>query len=336
MLWLGGITWVFMLAIPETLPALILTHKARRVRALKIPGYENVQSPMEATDRRLSSIFRVALTRPWKILIDPISLLVAIYVSVVYTLIYMLFTIFPIIFQEKRGWNTGVGELPLLGVVIGAGILIAISANDRKRQARGHVACAEDRLQGACPGATIFPIVMFWFAWSGEYDSVHWIVPTIAGVVLTSGILFIFVSFLNYLTDSYLMFAASALAANKVARSACAATAPLFTQYMFNALGVGGGGSLIAGIAVLLAPIPFVFYFKGGAIRRRSKFAPTPDHSKTQEKDVPEEQKAASSSDEESVVGSDSSRPHVESGAAVAPALVRPDDATSKDTGRAT
>jgi DHA1 family multidrug resistance protein-like MFS transporter len=73
------------------------------------------------------------------------------------------------------------------------------------------------------------------------------------------------------------MYAASALAANTVCRSACGAAAPLFTLYMFDALGVGGGGSLIAGVACLLAPIPFVFYRYGEPIRRRSKFAPTED-----------------------------------------------------------
>lgn len=71
------------------------------------------------------------------------------------------------------------------------------------------------------------------------------------------------------------MYAASALAANTVARSACGAAAPLFTQYMFDALGIGGGGSLIGGVAVVLAIIPFTFYRYGGAIRERSKFAPT-------------------------------------------------------------
>jgi DHA1 family multidrug resistance protein-like MFS transporter len=116
---------------------------------------------------------------------------------------------------------------------------------------------------------------MFWFAWTGQYNSIHWIAPTLAGVFLSTSILLIFVAYLNYLTDTYLMYAASALAANTVCRSACGAAAPLFTQYMFDALGVGGGGSLIAGVACLLAPIPFVFYKYGEPIRRRSKFAPT-------------------------------------------------------------
>jgi len=71
------------------------------------------------------------------------------------------------------------------------------------------------------------------------------------------------------------MYAASAIAANTIARSACGAAAPLFTSQMFAALGVGGGGSLIAGVATLLAAIPFLFYKYGKQIRLRSKFAPT-------------------------------------------------------------
>jgi len=73
------------------------------------------------------------------------------------------------------------------------------------------------------------------------------------------------------------MYAASALAANTICRSAAGSAAPLFTDFMFEAMGVGGAGSLIAGIACLLAPIPFVFYRYGEPIRKRSKFAPTDD-----------------------------------------------------------
>ncbi|KAK6612085.1 major facilitator superfamily transporter [Botrytis cinerea] len=279
-LWLAGITEFLMFTIPETLPSKILVNKARRIRALQIPGYENVKAPVEDSDRTLWQIFKVALIRPWQLLVDPISFAVAVYLSVVYALLYMLFTIYPIIFQEKRGWNSGVGELPLIGTIIGAFIggvaIFMVSVRDRKKLEAGHVGVAEDRLPVAMAGGIIFPITMFWFAWSGNYNEVHWIVPTLGGVFLSTSILLIFVAYLNYLTDTYLMYAASAVAANTVCRSAAGAAAPLFTTYMFDALGVGGGGSLIGGIAVLLAPIPFLFYKYGGAIRERSKFAPTP------------------------------------------------------------
>lgn len=98
------------------------------------------------------------------------------------------------------------------------------------------------------------------------------------------------------------MYAASALAANTVARSAAGAAAPLFTGYMFDALGVGGGGSLIGGVAVLLAPIPFLFYKYGRPIRERSRFAPTkpkqPDVEKQDEEAAPQRRSSdANSSD---------------------------------------
>ena len=114
-----------------------------------------------------------------------------------------------------------------------------------------------------------------WFAWTGNFNSIHWSVPTIAGVFLDASIVLIFVSFLNLLTDSYLMNVASVMAGNTIVRSAAGAAAPLFVNQMFSALGVGGAGSLLAGVGVLLAPIPFLFYKYGARIRQRSKWAPT-------------------------------------------------------------
>lgn len=66
---------------------------------------------------------------------------------------------------------------------------------------------------------------------------------------------------------------------------------------MFNALGVGGGGSLIGGVAVLLAPIPFIFYKYGRPIRERSRFAPTKPKQPDVEKQVEEAAPQRRSSD---------------------------------------
>lgn len=67
---------------------------------------------------------------------------------------------------------------------------------------------------------------------------------------------------------------------------------------MFDALGVGGGASLIGGVGVLLAPIPFIFYRYGETIRKKSKFAPTDDHHSDSHA-ADDEEKQAHSSDEE-------------------------------------
>ncbi|SMY20043.1 unnamed protein product [Zymoseptoria tritici ST99CH_1A5] len=279
LLWLSVPTLILMFTIPETLPSKVLTNKARRIRAAKIPGYENVQSDVEAANQSLKSIFRIALTRPWRILIDPISLLLAIYLSVVYALIYMLFTIYPIVFQEKRGWNSGVGSLPLIGQLVGALVAGAMvfyeSTLARKKMMAGVARTPEDRMPLAMIGGIGFPVTMFWFAWSANYNSIHWAVPTLGGTFLATSTVLLFVACLNYLSDTYLIYAASAVAANTVCRSLFGAISPLFTKAMFDALGVGGAGSLIGGIACLLAPLPFIFFKYGARIRERSKFAPT-------------------------------------------------------------
>lgn len=177
LLWLGAVTAVLMLTIPETYAPIVLYNKAKRMRAANIPGYENVKAKVESGDKTLVDIYKVAITRPWIILFDPISLLCAIYMAVVYTLLYMLFTIYPIVFQEKRGWNSGVGELPLIGTVVGAligGVIVLVDTRIRQRKIeRGEKTMAdtvpEDRLTLAMIGGVGFPLTMFWFAWSAQY-----------------------------------------------------------------------------------------------------------------------------------------------------------------------
>lgn len=177
LLWLGGATAIVMFTIPETYAPVVLQNKAKRIRKAKVPGYENVKAAVEDNDRTFVGVYKVALTRPWIILFDPISLLCAIYMAVIYTLLYMLFTIYPIVFQEKRGWNSGVGELPLIGSVVGAlfgGLIVLIDTQIRqgkieRGEKKAEDAVPEDRLTLAIIGGIAFPITMFWFAWSGEY-----------------------------------------------------------------------------------------------------------------------------------------------------------------------
>lgn len=181
LLWLGAATWVLMLTIPETHAPTILRHKAERIRKLQVPGYENVKAPAEEHDRTFKTVYKIALTRPWIILFDTISFLCAIYMSVVYTLLYMLFTIYPIVFQEKRGWNAGVGELPLIGTVVGAvlgGFVVMYDTQRRTRRiqkgkAKMEDMVPEDRLPLAMVGGVGFAVTMFWLAWSAEFKCVH-------------------------------------------------------------------------------------------------------------------------------------------------------------------
>ena len=45
---------------------------------------------------------------------------------------------------------------------------------------------------------------------------------------------------------------------------------------MFNGMGINWACTLLGCVAAILVPVPVWFYFKGGKIRERSKFAPFP------------------------------------------------------------
>ncbi|CEN59949.1 hypothetical protein ASPCAL02390 [Aspergillus calidoustus] len=277
LLMMGAVTEALVFTIPETFPTVIL---ARKLRTLKKQGtiLDSEQLVLEQSDSKaLRNAFKEIIRRPWVIMMDPIAFLVAAYTSLVYLLQYMLFSIYPLVFHEQRGWNVGLSQLPLIGTAVGGWlggvIMLYISAREKERLRCGGVLTPEDRLPTAMIGGVGLAATMFWFAWSSASDSIPWIVPTLAGSFLSTSMALTFIANINYLTDTYLIFTASAVAGNTVCRAACGAVAPLFTRSMFVAMGVGPGGSVVAGTALLLAPVPFIFYRYGARIRARSKFA---------------------------------------------------------------
>lgn len=69
--------------------------------------------------------------------------------------------------------------------------------------------------------------------------------------------------------DTFTIYAASALAANTVARSVFGAVLPIFGLRMYDTLGLGWGNSLLAFIAVALIPVPFLLIRYGELLRTR-------------------------------------------------------------------
>lgn len=60
--------------------------------------------------------------------------------------------------------------------------------------------------------------------------------------------------------DSYGIYAASALAAQTVSRSVLGFAFPLFSVDMYRNLGIHWATTILAFAAMLLAPVPFLFY----------------------------------------------------------------------------
>lgn len=69
---------------------------------------------------RLKSIVTRTLARPFAMLaVEPILMLVTLYLSVIYGLLYALFSVFPIVWGQLRGFNNGEVGLVFIGVGIG-------------------------------------------------------------------------------------------------------------------------------------------------------------------------------------------------------------------------
>lgn len=83
----------------------------------------------------------------------------------------------------------------------------------------------------------------------------------------------VFLSCMNYLIDSYTIYAASVLAANSVLRSLFGAAFPLFTSQMYSTLGIHWASTIPAFLALACLPFPFLFYKYGEPIRMKCKYA---------------------------------------------------------------
>lgn len=278
----SGVVWIIgSLCIPETYAPVLLRRRAKRLTELSGKIY---RSKLEIDQGRvnLRESFKTALSRPWILLLrEPIVFMLSLYMAIVYGTLYMLFAAYPIVFEQVRSWNQGVGSLPFLGIMVGMLMAVVYTIWDNKRYVRveeehGGFAPPEARLAPCMIASVAIPVGLFWFAWT-NYPSIHWMACIAAGVPFGFGMVLVFLSIMNYLIDAYTIFAASVLAANSVLRSCFGAAFPLFTTYMYQGLGIHWASSIPAFLAVACVPFPFLFYKYGPTIRKRCKYAAQSD-----------------------------------------------------------
>ncbi|KAI2636308.1 polyamine transporter 1 [Hypomontagnella submonticulosa] len=265
------------LLVPETYAPCLLRKRAAKLSQMTGKVYIS-KIEIGRPKKSVGEEFKIAMSRPWVMLIlEPIVLLTSLYMAIVYGTLYMMFAAFPIVFQQYRGWSPGVGGLAFLGIAVGMVVAVTYSVWDNKRyantlKAHNGAAPAEARLPPAMVGSILLPVGLFWFAWTCGPE-IHWIVSIIASGFFAAGLVLVFLSLMNYMIDSYVIYAASVLAANSVLRSIFGAAFPLFTTAMYTNLGIHWASSIPAFLAVLCLPFPFLFYKYGAAIRMKCKFA---------------------------------------------------------------
>jgi len=269
-----GIVWlVGSFLMPETYGPVVLHKIAKRKSRETGKVYVSVMEVNNGSVR-FSAVFSKALKRPWILLFrEPIVLIASTYMAVLYGTIHMFLGAFPIVYQSMRGWNEGIGGLSFLGLAAGMIIGLFYTIIDNTRYKRlGKTATPESRLPPCMVGALALPIGMFGFAWT-NYPSIHWSASIILSSPFGFGSVLVFMGCLNYLLDSYTIYAASVLAAGSMLRSFFGASFPLFTTQMYANLGIHWASSIPAFLTVACLPFPFVMYKYGAGLRMKCKYA---------------------------------------------------------------
>jgi MFS family permease len=283
--WRWSMWVIIIIAAPMILLSLLMqeTSKHRILTLRKAAAGEKLIHQSGDTARIIRSL-RVAIMRPLDMMVrEPAVAFLSIYTGFAFAMMFSFFGSYSYVYQTVYHFNEKEVGLTFLGILVGfLSAVASFGAFDAtlykkavaEAATRGKRPAPEHRLYAAMLGSIMLPIGLWWFAWTPR-ESVHWIVPVLAGVPFGWGTLAIFLSVTTYLVDVYgAESGASAVAANGILRYLLGAIFPLFTLQMYEAMGIHKAGTVFACVGLVLTPLPWVFFWKGAEVRKRSVYAP--------------------------------------------------------------
>ncbi|KAL2752161.1 hypothetical protein ACRALDRAFT_1037253 [Sodiomyces alcalophilus JCM 7366] len=300
------VTGVFLLAmftIKETYAPHILRAKVARLRKETDDPrwwcrYDNRMSTTQVIKTSLGRPFVLAAT-------EPILWTFNIWVSTVYSILYLCFVAYPIVFSQHRGWGPGMSGLAFTGIGIGTFLAVACEPlvrriiNTHPPDPKTGRIPPEAAARAMALGAILTPIGQLVFSWTCLPTSIHWAIPIAFGIPFGAGNTLIFVYAANYLAGAYGIYSASALAGNAVIRSLAGGLLPLAGTSMYAAMTPQWAGTFLGLLEVALIPVPFVFWRYGDRIRAKSRVIRhmREDHEKNESRRARAEARAAEQPD---------------------------------------
>ncbi|KAL8803276.1 MAG: hypothetical protein Q9200_006286 [Gallowayella weberi] len=225
---------------------------------------------------------RVALYRPFILTFqEPVIMLLALYLTVIYVILFTFLNGYTFIFTETYGFSEGISGLSFIGIGVGlclASLLVPFIYRFAKRdlakvKAEGVTRLPpEFRLWFAMLGAPAIPISLFWMGWTARPSVSCWS-PLLASVLFGYGILCVFISSYQYIIDSCETYSASALASVTLIRYVAAGGSIEYAIPFYTNVGVPWTLTILGAISALCVPLPYLFFVFGPRIRTRSKYA---------------------------------------------------------------
>lgn len=268
---------VFWFILRETRGDVLLTKRAKRLR--KETG-QPIYAQSEVEKANVVDMLKTSFSRPSKMLLtEPVVIFFTLWVSFAWGILFLFFSSIAQTFSANYSFSTFQTGLVQLAISVGATIGTLLNplqdhlyANSATRNTdRPGKPIPEARLYTAIPGSLLFTGGLFWYGWSSQ-PQIPWIVSACGVACVGLGIYSIYMGVVNYLTDAYEKYAASALSAASLGRNTFGAFLPFASYQMFNTLGFGWAGSLLGFIGLVLSAVPIVLVLKGKEIRKRSPF----------------------------------------------------------------
>ncbi|KAK8068811.1 polyamine transporter 4 [Apiospora phragmitis] len=229
---LSVFTLFWVLAAPETYHSIIMR---RRMKQLGLEPPKAAALPF----------FAVSLFRPvHMIFTEPIVGILGLYIACEFGTLYLFFGAFFLVFQGTYGWTLIQSGMVFLAVALGCvlgTVLVYLCDRFLYRSKARHFPPnqipPEHRLYSAMFGTLLLPTALLWFGWSAQ-PSVNPAVPIIAIVLFACGNVSLFIS----------------------------------SMQLYRRLGTGWATSVLALIALILLPGPWLLFKYGKKVRAMSKY----------------------------------------------------------------
>ncbi|KAM0788954.1 hypothetical protein ACM66B_003029 [Microbotryomycetes sp. NB124-2] len=279
----AGVQLVGFFALREMYSPVLLQRRAKAKRKeLGLPAdSDQVVTIYEVKGKKtFASVIRIGLLRPFALFAsERIINVLALFVTFVYGLIYLVTTTTTTIFVNVYGQSVGIAGTQF--VAQGIGLVLSAQVNGRLldvvyrklKERNGGKEAPEYRLPMLVPASLFLPFGILLYGWAAQ-ERLHWIAVDFGMAFVCVGLIGVFQSTNLYLVDTFGIYAASALASVTFFRSLAGFGFPLFAPYLFQSLGYGGGCSLLAGICIIVGcPAGPILFKYGERIRLSSKSA---------------------------------------------------------------
>ncbi|RAH74878.1 MFS transporter [Aspergillus aculeatinus CBS 121060] len=273
----GFIFALILLLQPETYGPMLLKWKARHLRNLT--GDPRYKSSMDLQKTALLSRISNACIRQFSLTIhEPIILLISLYMTVIYIVLFTFFDGYTYIFSDIHGLSQGLTNIVWVAMYVGI-CLAGLFQQQQQPQPipdekphHHHAPRPENRLWFAMIGSPFIPVSLFWMGWT-SYSSVSVWSPIVASAVFGFGTITVFISSYMYVIDAYDIYAASALGFMTVSRYCAAGGMTVVGVPFYQNMGVHWTLTILGAISALMVPVPYGFYRWGVKIRGWSRFA---------------------------------------------------------------